>query len=182
MRIPSLFVRVSSRRMLLILAAATLVVGAAMLPAMATMDDHGASLTAFENCGTVERAKEILDEWGEPGETAMWWQLGLDLPFILGFGLFFAGACAAIARRAARASRPRLERAASIAVWLGPLAAIADLTQDLSSAMLLAGHVNQPWPRLSALAISLVLPLLGAAALFCLGGLVATRRRAESAA
>jgi len=176
-RLPRLFVAVSSRRRLLALAAVTLASGAAMLPAIWTMADHGASLTAFESCATVARAEEILVAWGDPGKAAMWWQLGLDIPFVLGFGLFFAGACAAVARRAAEASMPRLERAATVAVWLGPLAALADLLQDLSSAMILAGQVEQPWPRLSAVAIGLVGPLMAAAALFAAAGYLATRGR-----
>jgi len=77
---------------------------------------------------------------------------------------------------------PRLERAATVAVWLGPIAALADLTQDLSSAMILAGHVNQPWPRLSALAIGLVGPLMAVAALFAVAGYVATRGRGDPGA
>ena len=177
MRLPRLFVAVSSRRRLLALAAIVLASGAAMLPAIWTMADHGASLTAFESCGTVARAEEILAAWGDPGKAAMWWQLGLDIPFVLGFGLFFAGACAAVARRAAEASMPRLERAAAVAVWLGPIAALADLVQDLSSAMILAGRVEQPWPRLSAVAIGLVGPLMAAAALFAAAGYLATRGR-----
>jgi hypothetical protein len=176
-RLPRLFVAVSSKSRLLFLAALTLASGAAMLPAIWTMADHGASLTAFESCGTVARADEILDGWGDPGKAAMWWQLGLDIPFVIGFGLFFAGACAAVARRAAEASMPRLERAATVAAWLGPIAALADIVQDISSAMILAGQVVQPWPRLSALAIGLVGPLMAAAALFSAVGYVATRGR-----
>jgi hypothetical protein len=177
---PRLFIAVGTRRVLLSLAGLCALAGAAMLPAMATMSDHGASLTAFENCGTVARAQEILDGWGDSGKAAMWWQLALDIPFVFGFGLFFAGACAAVWRRAAAASMPRLERAALFAVWLGPLAALADMTQDLSATVMLAGQVTQPWPRLSSVAISLVLPLLGAAAVFSLGGYLATRGRATA--
>jgi hypothetical protein len=176
-RLPRLFVALSGKRQLLALAAIILASGAAMLPAIWTMADHGASLTAFESCGTVARAEEILAGWGDPGKTAMWWQLGLDVPFVLAFGLFFAGACAAVARRAAEASMPRLERVAAAAVWLGPIAALADLVQDLSSAMILAGQVEQPWPRLSAMAIGLVGPLMAAAALFAAAGYLATRGR-----
>lgn len=182
MRLPRLFVAVSSRRRLLALAAIVLASGAAMLPAIWTMADHGASLSAFESCGTVARAEEILAGWDGPGKAAMWWQLGLDIPFVIGFGLFFAGACAAVARRAAEASMPRLERAAAVAVWLGPIAALADLVQDLSSAMILAGQVEQPWPRLSAVAISLVGPLMAVAALFAVAGYLATRGRRRAGA
>ena len=77
---------------------------------------------------------------------------------------------------------PRLERAAAVAVWLGPIAALADLVQDLSSAMILAGQVEQPWPRLSAVAISLVGPLMAVAALFAVAGYLATRGRRRAGA
>jgi hypothetical protein len=180
--VPRLFLALSTRRPLLLLAALVLVSGAAMLPAIATMADHGASLTEFESPGSVSGANEILDGWGDPGKAAMWWQLGLDIPFVIGFGLFFAGACAAVARRAAAASMPRLEWAASFAIWLGPLAATADLVQDLCSAAMLAGHVEEPWPGLSGLAIGLVGPLIGAAALFAVAGCLATRGRAGGSA
>lgn len=178
---PRLFRRVSTRRPLLVLLLVTAVSGLAMVPAMATMGDTGESLTAFETCGTVERAEEILDAWGDSGRRAMWWQLALDIPFVIGFGLFFAGACTAVARRASEASMPRLARAAALAAWLGPIAACADLVQDLCSAMILAGAVEQPWPRLSAISIRLVLPLLALAALVALGGFLATLRRTKAA-
>ena len=177
MPIPRLFLAVSGKRQLLLLGAVMLIAGAAMLPAIATMSDHGASLAAFESPGGVAGAEEILDEWGHAGETAMWWQLGLDVPFIIGFCLLFAGACAAVARRASAASMPRLERAASFAVWIGPLAAAADLVQDLCAAIMLSGQVEEPWPGLSGLAISLVGPLWVAATLFAVGGWLATRGR-----
>ena len=105
--LPPLFVWAGRPRSLWILAALTLLSGAAMLPAMIAMADHGASLIAFEDAGTVARSQEILAEWGAAGKTAAWWQLVLDLPFLVGYGLFAAGACAAVARRAARVGKPR---------------------------------------------------------------------------
>jgi hypothetical protein len=161
----------------LALAALTLLSGAAMLPAMQTMADHGASLIAFESAGTVSRSQEILSEWGDAGKTAMWWQLGLDLPFLIGYGLFLAGACAAVARRAREAGRPRLERAAAVLVWFGPLAAAGDFLQNVSLALVLEGHVAQPWPRIAALANPITTSLTVSAGLFAICGALATRRR-----
>jgi hypothetical protein len=77
---PPLFAWAAHRRSLLALAALTLVAGAAMLPAMATMDDHGASLFAFESAGSAARSQEILADWGDAGKAAMWWQLALTSP------------------------------------------------------------------------------------------------------
>ena len=140
-RLPRLFVAAGTRRGLWALAALTLLSGAAMLPAIATMTDHGASVLAFESAGSVARSQEILAEWGSAGKT-------------------------------------RLERAAALAAWLGPLAATSDLLQNLSLALVLSGHINQPWPRISALGGSTTTLLCAAAALFAAVGSLATRRRA----
>jgi hypothetical protein len=164
------------------LAALTLASGAAMLPAMATMSDHGASLFAFESAGSAAPSREILAGWGDAGKTAMWWQLALDVPFLIGYGLFLAGACTAAARRARRCDRPRLAQLAATAAWFGPLAAAADLTQNVSLALVLSGHVAQPWPRISALAAPLVTCLCAVAALVALCTVAMTRRAASGGA
>ncbi len=174
-RLPRLFVAAGTGRGLWILAAVTLISGAAMLPAMATMTDHGASLFAFESAGGVARSQRIVDEWGAAGKAAMWRQLGLDLPFLLGYGLFLAGACAAVARRAHGAGKSRLEKVASVVAWFGPVAAAADFLQNVSLALVLAGHMSQPWPRISAVAGPVTTTLILAAALFALAGALATR-------
>jgi hypothetical protein len=177
--LPRLFVVAGSKRWLWTLAAATLLCGAAMLPAMRTMADHGASLIAFESAGSASRSQEIVSGGGKAGETAAWWQLALDTPFLVGYGLFLAGACAAVARRARGAGRPRLERAATVIAWFGPLAAAADLLQNVSLAFILSGHVSQPWPRISALAGTVVTALALVAAVFALVGVLLTRKQGE---
>jgi len=175
--VPAFFLALGTPRRLLALAAVVLVSGAAMLPAMRTMEDHGYSLVAFEKAGSAERSAEIVDAWGESGKRAAWWQLALDLPFLLGYGLFAAGACAAVARRAGPADRPRLRRAATLVVWFGPLAAAADFLQNVSLALILLGHIAAPWPQVSATARLLTLTLMGAALLFAAAGWFLTRRR-----
>ncbi len=179
--IPKLFRAAGTKRRLWMLAALTLLFGAAMLPAMRTMGDHGASLIAFESAGTVSRSQEIVTEWGDAGKTAMWWQLGLDLPFLIGYGLFLAGACAAVARRAGEVGKPRLEQAAAVLVWFGPLAAAVDLLQNVSLTLVLEGHVTQPWPRIAALAGPITTSLMVSAGLFALCGALATRQRRSAA-
>lgn len=179
--LPRLFAVAGTKRGLWGLAALTLLSGAAMLPAMQTMADHGASLIAFESAGSVSRSQEIVTEWGSSGKAAMWWQLALDTPFLIGYGLFLAGACAAVARRARATERLRLERTAAVMAWLGPIAAAADFLQNVSLALVLTGHVAQPWPRSSALAGPTTTTLAVVAALFALAGAFATRRRAAVA-
>lgn len=174
-RIPRFFAMAGRRRQLLALAAVTIATGAAMLPAMRTMADHGASLTAFESATSAERSDEILAGWGDAGKRAAWWQLALDLPFLLAYGTFAAGACAAVAARAERVGKARLRRLATLAVWLGPLAAAADLAQNASLALILSGHVVQPWPMISAVCRLVTAILMAIALLFALLGWLATR-------
>jgi hypothetical protein len=178
--VPAFFLALSSPRRLLALAAVALVSGAAMLPAMRTMGDHGYSLLAFENAGSVERSAEIVDTWGEAGKQAAWWQLAFDTPFLIGYGLFAAGACAAVARRADRVGRTRLRRTATIVVWFGPLAAGADFLQNVSLALILSGHIDSPWPQISAVGGSLTTALMGAALLFAIVGWLVTRGESSS--
>ncbi|HEX3173272.1 MAG TPA: hypothetical protein VHQ43_03515 [Solirubrobacterales bacterium] len=179
--LPRIFLAVAKPRRLWMLLALTLASGAAMLPAMATMADHGASLFDFESAGSVTRSQEILATWGSSGERAMWWQLALDLPFLAGYGLFLAGACTAVALRAQRGGRSRLARGAAIVAWFGPLAAAADFLQNVALALVLAGWESQPWPRISALCGPVTTSLAAGAAAFALLGALATRRRASAA-
>jgi hypothetical protein len=168
------FLALSTPRRLLALAAVTLISGAAMLPAMKTMGDHGYSVIAFEKAGSVERSAEILDAWGDAGKRAAWWQLAFDTPFVIGYGLFAAGACAAVARRAEAAHKPRLWRAATVLVWFGPVAAAADFAQNVSLALILSGHVTQPWPAISAFAAPLTMVFEDTALVFALVAWLAT--------
>lgn len=180
MRLPRLFILAGSRRRLIVLGALTLLFGAAMLPAIATMADHGPTVIDFESARTVARSHEILDEWGEPGERAMWWQLAFDTPFAVCYGLLFAGACAAVAARAHRAGKPRLGRAAVAFAWLGALAAVADLAQNVSLAIVLARPLTQPWPTISAVAAPTTTVLGVTAVVFALAGALASRSPAQS--
>jgi hypothetical protein len=174
---PRLFVWASSPRALWGLAAITLVCGAAMLPAMSTMADHGASLIAFESAGSASRSQEIISEWGSSGTSAAWWQLALDAPFLIGYGLFAAGACAAVARRAAEVGKARLARAAALIAWCGPAAAAADFLQNVSLTLILSGHVSQPWPRIAAICGLMTMALMVIGLAFAIAGVVATRDR-----
>jgi hypothetical protein len=149
-----------------------------MLPAIGTMSDHGASVVAFEFAGSMGRSQEILAEWGSAGKAAAWWQLALDTPFLVGYGLLLAGACVAVAHRAERAGSLGLQRTATKVAWFGPLAAGADLLQNISLGLILAGHETQPWPGISALCGCVTLALMAIGVVFVLFGLLRTRASA----
>lgn len=178
---PPIFAAAARKRSLAILAALFMLLALAMQPAMQTMIDHGHSVIAFELAGSVSRSREIVSEWGSAGETAAWWQLAIDLPFLVVYGLFLAGACTAVARRAHATGRVRLERVASVCAWFGPAAAAADLLQNVSLAFELAGHVTQPWPAIAAVAFPIISGLAIVAVVVAAAGALMTRSTAAPA-
>jgi hypothetical protein len=66
---------------------------------------------------------------------------------------------------------------ATAIAWFGPLAAGADLLQNLSLALILSGHETQPWPRISAVAGPVTTGLVLTAAAFAFCGALATRKQ-----
>jgi hypothetical protein len=66
-----------------------------------------------------------------------------------------------------------------IFAWLGALAAVADLAQNVSLAIALADP--QPWSTISAVADPTTTVLGATAAVFALGGAVATRSPGDPA-
>jgi hypothetical protein len=173
--IPRFFIALSKPRRLFALAAASLLFGAAMQPAVKTMADHGDLVVPFHATSSVGKSSEILEHWGPAGRRAAWWQLGLDPPFMLAYGLFTAGACAAIARRAEASGKRRLRQAAAVLAWCGPLAIGLDLAQDISLVFMLSGHIVQPWPAVAAISTQTVWIVEVSALAFALVGWLVTR-------
>lgn len=137
-------------RWLAVSGVATVLLYLAMIPAFHGMSGHGASLGSFEDAAGVEESARIVNEWGSAGRDAARTQLLIDLPFMVSYALFLAGACMFVAGRAKRLGRMRLTRAAEVLAWCGPIAAACDLAQNIALALILAGHHTQPWPRISA--------------------------------
>jgi hypothetical protein len=137
-------------RWLAVAGAATVLLYLAMIPSFHGMSGHGASLGSFEDASRVTESTKIVTEWGDAGRDAARTQLLIDLPFMVSYALFLAGACMFVAGRARRVGRPRLGRVAEGLAWCGPIAAAFDLAQNVALALVLAGHHAQPWPRVSA--------------------------------
>jgi hypothetical protein len=153
---------------------ATVFLYLAMVPSFHGMSDHGASLGSFEDAGSVGRSSEIVDEWGDAGRDAARSQLLIDLPFMVSYASFLAGACMFVAGRARRLGRSRLTRLAAAIAWCGPIAAACDLAQNIALALILGGHHTQPWPRISAVTAIVTRGLAEGALLFVIVGAAIT--------
>ncbi len=178
-----LFEAAGRPRWLAVSGVATVLLYLAMVPSLHGMSGHGASLGSFEDAGSVSASSRIVSEWGSAGQDAARTQLLIDLPFMVSYALFLAGACMFVAGRARRLGRVRLARVAEVVAWFGPIAAALDLAQDISLALILGGHHVQPWPRISADTAVVTRGLAAFAFLFAIIGAAATfTRTAPSAA
>src|SRR5262249_40497734 len=99
--------------------------------------------------------------------------------FLIGYGLLLAGTCAVVARRAERMGLPDLQRIATKVAWFGPLAAGADLLQNVSLGLILTGRETQPWPAIAAVCGCVTLALMAIGVVFVSIGPLRTRAPAS---
>lgn len=153
----------------------SVVFGLAQLPALGRMEDHGAGVLCAEFVATSDRARDMLSGWGSEGRDAAKEHLYLDYPYLLAYGLFFFGACTAVARRFEARGR---ERAASLGRTLA-LAGLAgagfDALENASLLVVLDDHTGQPWPALATAFASVKFALTTPAFLYSFAGRVITR-------
>jgi hypothetical protein len=127
-----------------------------------------ATMTQFEFAGSSERAEEIRDEWGPAGRDSARRAVLIDYGFILGYALFGALACWALADVAARRGRSRLMRLGYGLAWGQLVAGLADAVEDAALLLILGGDTVQPLPALAAVAAGLKFTLVGLALVYAL--------------
>jgi hypothetical protein len=117
--------------------------------AATTMTEHGVSVGDFQFAGTSAKAELAYENLGEDGRRAAWWFLGIELPYLVSYGLLLCAGCAFAAGRLAAAGAARLARVARFAAVFGLLAAGCDLIQNSALAVILTGNFAQPAPRIA---------------------------------
>jgi hypothetical protein len=181
--LPGLFGEAARRRRTLwVLAAVTLAFGIAQLPELVTMDNRGAGIIAFELAGSSGRAHEIVTQWGSSGRSAAQLSLVLDYGYLVGYGLFLAGACTAVAERFRRLGAAGLALLGILLTWAALVAAGSDALENVNLLVVAGGHTSQPWPRLALGFASLKFALSISASLYALLGWVATAIRGRAPA
>lgn len=170
--------RVKRRRLALwLLAALWLVLGAAQLPAIGTMSDHGTSVIEFELMRTTARTAEVLADLGGEGRDAARTQLWLDYPYLIAYGLFLSLACTAIADRARARGKIRWQRVGELLAWGALGAALFDAIENAALLSILGGHADQPYPGIAYTAALGKFALSIMASAYALVGWVTFRRR-----
>jgi hypothetical protein len=155
--------------------AGTLAFGIAQFPALGDMSDRGAGIIEFELAATSSHAQEIVTGWGEEGRSAARESLLLDYPYLIFYGLFLAGACAAVADRAAQRGKAGLARIGKAMPLAALGAAGADAIENAALLVVAGQHTDQPWPAIAALFAVIKFTLAIAATLYALVGFALTR-------
>jgi hypothetical protein len=153
------------------------VFGVAALPSIGTMQDNGVGIIELEFTGTADKAAEHHDDLGADGRDAARTSLYIDYAYLVAYGLFLAGACVAVADRAARAGRARLAALGPVLAWGALGAAACDAVENAMLLLIVGGHASQPWPAIAFACAAVKFALAASASLYALGGWLATLRR-----
>jgi len=165
----------AGKRLLWVCAGGMLVFGAAELPALGKMSEHGTGVLGFEFAATTDRLREILVRWGSVGHAAAQQHVFIDLGFILGYGLLLIGSCARLSERLRRRRHPRSATLAALMAWGALVAAVANALQKVVLWLELHGHITQPLPSLAVVGGALTFILGISSALFAVAGGIAVR-------
>jgi hypothetical protein len=184
--LPGLFAaRPARRRVLWAIFVLGAAFGLAQLPALATMGDHGVGILEFELARTSSKATQLVSDLGHHGRSAARLSLYLDYPYLVGYGLFFAGACTVVAERARALAWRRWATVGVLLAWAALIGAGLDAIENGALLVELGGHTGQPWPGIAFASAAPKLVVVGLAQLYALLGWVAVtaaRRRREQRA
>jgi hypothetical protein len=170
------------RRLLWLLAIGTVAFGIAALPSLGTMEDHGVGILELEFVGGTDKADEVTGELGSEGRSAARTSLFLDYPYLICYGLFLAGACVAVAARAARRGRRRLAAAGPLIAWGGLGAAAMDAIENAALLLVLDGQTGQPFPAIASGCAAVKFALAATALIYALIGWAVTASGANRGA
>jgi hypothetical protein len=143
------------------------------------MRDRGVGVVELELARTSAKASELYADLGAEGRDAARESLYLDYPFLILYGLLYAGVCLAVAERARRAGRERLRRIGIAAAAGGLAAACADALENVALLVVASNHPEQPWPGLAAAFATIKFLLTFLALGYALAGWVMTRSRSS---
>jgi hypothetical protein len=143
----------------------------------------GHGIVSFELAGSVERAEQILRDWGPDGRDAARLSLWVDYPYIVAYGAFLWLAARALRDGLRRRGWVRLARPGGIVALLAAVGAACDALEDLFLLRILGGARGAA-PALATGFATVKFACLAVAYLYVLVGLVAlgvARRRAAEA-
>lgn len=144
------------------------------------MSDRDVGVIEFELARTSEKASEYYALLGDAGRDEAQKQLYLDFPYLVLYGLFYAGACVLVAARAAERGMVRLAGWGRPAAVAGLVGAACDAVENIALLRVLDGHTDQPWPGIAFTFATAKFVLIAAAVIYAIVGFLLTLRRPAS--
>ena len=126
-------------------------------------------IVSYEFAGSVSRAREILNSWGEAGRLHAAFSLGLDYLFIVAYVTTIGLACAWAGEILIKRRWP-LARVGLPLAWGVCLAGVLDGIENISLAVMLLVNVSSPWPQLAAACAAVKFLLIALALLYAAYG------------
>jgi hypothetical protein len=141
------------------------------------MEDKNVGIIEFELTRTADKAEDHYQDLGPDGREDARAALALDYAYLVSYGLFLIGACAAVSERALRRGWSRLSAIGPVIAWGALGAAVYDAVENTMLLLILEGHTDQPWPGIAFGFAVAKFVLVGIALLYIVGGWLVTLRR-----
>lgn len=126
-------------------------------------------IVSYEFAGSVSRAGEILNSWGEAGRLHAAFSLGLDFLFIVAYATTIGLACV-WAGEILNKRRWPLSGVGLLLAWGVCLAGVLDGIENVSLVVMLLVSVSSPWPQLAAACAAVKFLLVALALLYAAYG------------
>ena len=148
-----------------------------LLTAMHSLDQALITQTAprgivsFELAGSIEKVRQILNEWGPKGKAYATLSLGLDYLFLIVYAVFISLSCVRIARRL----KSRFSPAAAwgmVIGWAQFMAALLDIVENYALIKLAFGSQHASWPPIARWCAVVKFGIVGAGLMYILSGVL----------
>ncbi len=148
-----------------------------LLTAMHSLDQTLITQTAprgivsFELAGSIEKTRQILNEWGPEGKAYATLSLGLDYLFLIVYALFISLACIRIARHL----KSRFSFVAAwgfVLGWALFLAALLDAIENFALIKLAFESQHESWPIIARWCAVIKFGIVGVGLVYILSGVL----------
>lgn len=140
----------TQRRVFVVFLILTLVIGVALQVLGSPLNTTAApaGIVSFEFAGTLDRANEIIDSWGMPGQAYAGLNMGIDYLFLVSYSICIGLGCALLARSIST-RYPFLHSIGMILAWAQIAAGLLDALENYALIRVLLGSERAYWPAIA---------------------------------
>ena len=151
-----------------------------LLTAMHSLDQALITQTAprgivsFELAGSIEKVRQILNEWGPGGKAYAALSLGLDYLFLIVYAVFISLSCVRLARRL-KSRFPYAATWGMVIGWAQFMAALLDTVENYALIKLAFGYQHASWPLIARWCAVVKFGIVGVGLTYIVCGIIIIR-------